>query len=310
MHIGILSGLLAAAAWALAATLYVRVPISAAAMATWKNCFAAIVLLLILLVVSASRSQPAFQASMDAWKLLFISGVLGLSLADIGYFRSIQLLGAQQGITLTLVTPILTAILSAWLLQTPLTIVKAVGILLTLIGVAIVLSQKTDSQKNVPDNQDRPATSAPGKSKLAAGIWCGIISVVFTSLGSIYLKRGTENAPHIEATFIRLFAASLSGIVISQLAGHRNEFRSLHQDRAATYRITFAALLGTVAGVWLMLICFQKCDAGTAATVTSTSPLFAIPISKFVYGRSIQPRMIVGALIAFGGVTILAGQAT
>ena len=135
---GISSGLMAAAVWAFASLLYVKVPISAGAIATWKNILASFCLLLAVVVLSLANGTPFFAATAKDWLNLFISGVLGLALADIAYFRSIQILGAQRGLTLALLTPFMTAILGRLALEESLTVVQWIGIGLTVSGVCIL----------------------------------------------------------------------------------------------------------------------------------------------------------------------------
>lgn len=145
--IGLVAGLAAAACWAVASVMYARVPIGAGAMTTYKNALATLCLAVALAAVSFFRGEPMFQASAHSWWLLSVSGAIGLCLADIGYFRSIQILGPRQGVTLTLLIPPTTALLSWWWLGEALTPSVWFAIGVTLVGIAVVMSEQSNDEQ-------------------------------------------------------------------------------------------------------------------------------------------------------------------
>lgn len=291
---GVASGLLAAGVWAFASILYVKVPISAAAIATWKNILATGCLLLAVIVTSLVSGTDVFTASVEQWGFLFLSGVIGLGLADIAYFRSIQILGARRGVTLALLTPVLTAVLANRSLKESLSITQWLAIVTTLAGLMIVLRERS---------ADDASEANPGSTKW--GVACALIAVGLTAVGAVFMKHGVEELGSVEATFIRLLSASSVGIVISACSGHRQEYRKLHQDPQALRNLTAAALIGTVMGVWLMLSCFKLTPTGIASTLTSTTPLFAIAVGRIWYKQKITWPGAIGAMVALAGVVWL-----
>jgi drug/metabolite transporter (DMT)-like permease len=58
-----------------------------------------------------------------------------------------------------------------------------------------------------------------------------------------------------------------------------------------------------------MLVSYKHCPSGIAATLTSTTPLFVIPVVYFVYRQRVNGIAIAGAAVAFFGVCgLLLGQ--
>ena len=298
-QIGPIAGLAAAACWASASILYVRVPIGAGAMTTFKNSLAAVCLLAALVAWTQYHGTQLFQASASAWWDIGLSGIIGLSLADIAYFRSIQILGPRRGITLTLLIPPLTTLLGQWWLGEVLGWATWGWILLTLTGIGIVMRERTEKTE---EQGIRPGTTQ-------WGVTCALLGVVTMAIGAVILKRGTVDVGAIEGTFIRLISASVFSIVVSGVNGELREIAALFSDRRGMRDLCAATLLGTVVGVWFMLIAYQRCSTGIAATLTSTSPLFIIPVVWFAYRQKISAIGIAGASIAFAGVCglLLAG---
>ena len=291
--LGAVAGLTAAACWAVASVYYVRVPLGAGAMTTFKNSLAALLVFLSLIVTSRFQGRPMFQASLGEWLDIGLSGVIGLCLADIAYFRSIQILGPRRGLTLTLLTPPATALLGQWWLQDHLSASSWLWIGITMVGIAIVMRER--AERGV-EQEVRPGSQR-------WGIVCALLGIATMAIGAVILKRGTTSVDSVEATFIRLITASGFGVIISLTLGQFPEMFRLFADKTAVRNLITATIIGTVVGVWLMLLAYKHCPTGIAATLTPTTPLFVIPVVWFFYRRPVTILAIAGACGAFAGVT-------
>lgn len=298
-QIGAIAGLAAAACWAVASVYYVRVPLGAGAMTTFKNSLAAVVMFVVLLATSRFKGTPVFQANASQWWDICISGVVGLCLADIAYFRSIQILGPRQGLTLTLLTPPAIALLGQWWLNDWLSAMDWLWIVVTLLGIAIVMRERAE-RTSVQDIR-------PGS--LPWGVACALMGIGTMAVGAVILKRGTSGVDSVEATCIRLIAASGFGVILSTVFRQFREMLALLKNRTAMFNLCTATVIGTIVGVWLMLVAYKYCRTGIAATLTSTTPLFVIPVVWFTLRQRVTIVAIVGACVAFAGVTgLLVGQ--
>ncbi len=290
--LGVTACLAAALAWAISSVLYSRVPMRAASIAAFKNLFATCLMFLLLVSSHWMLGRPIFQASGAAWWNLGWSGVIGLVLGDVAYFRSLQILGPRQGLTLTLLTPPLTALLGRLWLAERLTVTTWCAIGLTLAGLAVVMRERWPSR----GDQVRPPLEST-----VWGVTCALLGVLGQAVGSILLKLGTTGVGSVEATFIRLFMATLFTVMGALFLRRWPSVRDVLRSRRATVELTCAAFLGTFLGVWLMLIGFKYCEAGVASTLLSTSPLFIIPIAWCFLGDKASRTAIAGAALAFVG---------
>ena len=64
------------------------------------------------------------------------------------------------------------------------------------------------------------------------------------------------------------------------------------------------ALVGPFIGVWLSLIAVQFAKVGIASTLMALTPIFHLPIGKFL-NEKITKQAILGTLIAMIGVAII-----
>lgn len=290
--LGPVAALSAALSWAISSVLYSRIPLPASLLTTVKNVFAAVLMGIVLSM--ASRGGTLFEATTRQWSLLAMSGIIGLVIGDIAFFRSLQILGARRGLTLTLLTPPITALMGEWMLGESLLPREWAAITLTLAGLGVVMYDRSGEQSN--------NTHLMGTGSVGVGIACAILGVFCQALGCIVMKQGTGELRTIEATFIRMVAAALVSTLLTSAACEWRRIGALFANRRATREIIIAAFLGTFIGVWLMLTAFKYSRAGIASTLTSTSPLFVIPIVWAFLGERVTVRATLGAMLAFGGV--------
>ena len=290
---GAIAGLAASAFWSVASILYSRVPISARTIATFKNVFAAALIGILLVISKRASDLPIFEAPPSAWSFLFLSGLIGLVIGDIAYFRSLQLIGPRLGLTLSLLSPPIISYMGNIFLGESMTLQNWMAIGLTLFGLGVVLQDRKSTKRE---------TSTKVPNAMLWGVAYSLINIGCHCSGSILLKMGAQDIGTIEATFIRLFAAAVIMLPVGLLTHQKSEVIELSKNRKEFWRLCAAAFMGTFLGVWLMLTSFKFCPAGIAATMTSTSPLFVIPIVWFWSGTRTSKVSILGALIAFAGV--------
>jgi drug/metabolite transporter (DMT)-like permease len=290
---GEIAAILAAALWAVASLLYVRLPWSAWNLAAAKNLLATLLLVLLLVTCWAATGRPVAAASRSQISLLALSALIGLAIGDTAYFRSLQILGPRKALSLTLLTPPVTAWLGFVVLDEVLPASIWVAMALILAGILLVVMEGT--------KPGEAAETMPGP------FWFGVISagiaIIGQAVSSIMIKMGSQGLPSLEATIIRLLVASVCGVAGSWLCDYRGLREMVRlADGVVFLRLLIATTCGTVLGVWLMLIAFQQAPVGVAATLTSMSPLFVLPLVVFVLRQQVSFRGIVGAIVAVFGV--------
>src|SRR5512145_3123289 len=94
--------------------------------------------------VLATAGAGAFTAiSAHAWLLLTLSIVVAIAIGDTVFFESTRALGLGRAMTISTTYPVGAAAIAAALFDEPLTVRIAVGTLLTLGGVALIVSGRS-----------------------------------------------------------------------------------------------------------------------------------------------------------------------
>jgi drug/metabolite transporter (DMT)-like permease len=73
------------------------------------------------------------------------------------------------------------------------------------------------------------------------------------------------------------------------------------------FLLVLAAFMGTFLGIWLQQLSLKYAVAGIAQTLSSTSPLFVLPIA-ILLGEQVSPRAWFGVLVTLAGIAILFWQ--
>lgn len=296
MGIGEIAGLSAAMLWAFSSLLYAETRLTAWGMNFSKILIAVVILFVQLLLVAAWNKTAAFTGGAAAWTWLGISGVIGLTIGDTLYFRSLQILGARRCLIVTTTAPVFAALLGWLWLGELLVWLSVLGIAITLVGVLWVIMDG--------DGRDEEPGHYPGSQR--AGILFGIGASVCQAVGGVTSKLAMESIEPLEAVFIRMLIAGVAAFVVIVA---KKQFRSTIKELLRWELMKGflpAVLCGTWLGVWFSLIAFDEAPAGIAQTLLATCPLFAIPMVRMKYGTRITRTAIAGSIVAVVGICMIA----
>lgn len=176
-YIGELAGILTSLMYTINATIVTRAgqQVGAVVVNRTRVVFAFLYLLIINLILFG---QPLpFNASLDCWGWLAISGVIGLALGDAFLFQSFLLIGPRIG-SLLLALSTVFGILEAWLFfGETLTTLQIIGTALTLGGIVWVVIE-------------RQAGQVSPHPRAATGVLFGILAALGQATGFVFSKQG------------------------------------------------------------------------------------------------------------------------
>jgi drug/metabolite transporter (DMT)-like permease len=291
---GGLAALTAAFLWAIASLVYRRagkqIPPLELNLLKGVVALALLALTLLLTGVSLAGVQPL------ALGLMLLGGALGIGVGDTAYFESLNSLGARRALLLGILAPPIAALLALLLLGETLSAPAWAGILLTVLGVAWVVTERA------------PETVAV-RAHLGRGLGFGLLSAL-AQAGGMVLSR---------AAFVRADISPLYGACLRLAAGIVTLLLWLALTRRPAGRwlragqpgrlwawLLFAIFAGTYLAIWLQQIALKLTSAGMTQTLFSTSPLFILPFAAWM-GEKVSARAIGGALLALAGVALLFG---
>lgn len=287
---GELAALFAACLWAVSSVVYARIGerIPPIELNFIKGAIAIALLTITLLL------QGEFLAAMSATNLclLILSGVLGIGLGDTAFFFALNCLGARRALLMETLAPPITTILALIFLQEKLSLLAWCGILLTVSGVAWVVTERVPTESR--------------STNILRGIGFGIMAAIALSLGAVLSRAvlATTSISPLWAALLRLIGGVL---ILLPWAWHRQKRRNTIRVTLSLQIITavfFAAFAGTYLGIWLQQTAIKFTAAGIALTLTNTSPLFVIPIALCL-GERVSHRAILGVAVSLCGVAVL-----
>lgn len=291
---GELAGLAAACLWAVASVVYgvvgQRIP---PLQLNLIKGIVAIAFLILTILISGELLPNLPPVSVF---LLFISGVVGIGLGDTAFLAAINSLGARRVLLIGTLSPPMTAIAANIILQEQLNISAWCGILLTILGVAWVVTERV------------PETDGVSTTNLWPGIGFALLAATTNASGTVIsrLAFAAGSVTPLWAALLRLSAAVLV-LLIWVWFPNRQE-KTLSYPYWQSWRIIlatcFAAFCGTYLGIWLQQTAIKFTAAGIASTLMQTSPLFVIPITIGM-GEKVSWRAIAGVIIAIAGIGLL-----
>ncbi|CDM92545.1 DMT family transporter [Limnospira indica] len=290
---GEISALVAALFWAIASVIYANVgtKIPPLGLNLIKGGIA-IGLLLLTITFQSGGELPEF--SPWVFGLLPLSGIIGIGIGDTAFFTTLNCLGPRRALLLETLAPPLTALIAFIFLGERLSLTAWGGIFITVLGIAWVITEQAPETLGIP-------------LRLNRGLVFGSIAALSQSTGAIlsHLALTQSGISPLWSTLLRI----LGGVAVLLLALPIQRLSPLAlvkplRSRRVLGIIIVATFFGTYLGIWLQQTALKFTAAGIAQTLTSTSPLFVLPIA-IAMGETISFRAFLGALVAIFGVAML-----
>jgi drug/metabolite transporter (DMT)-like permease len=228
------------------------------------------------------------------WLWLGLSSVLGLVLGDTFLFRAYVMIGPRLSMLMMSSVPIVSAVLAWLLLGERINPAEWSGIVLTVGGIAWVVSERQQGRAVVENKQ------------YSSGLFYGLLGAVGQASNLVAAKFGLVGAyPTISATAIRISVAML---LLWAVAGFRRQARATlgaWRNRDAFPAMLGGTFTGPFLGIWLSLAAIQSTRVGIASTLMALPPVILIPLGRVLYGERVSRRGVVGTLVAFAGVALI-----
>ena len=232
-------------------------------------------------------------ASVSTWLWLSFSGLIGFVIGDLFLFQAYVQVGARISMLIMSTVPPITAITGFILMGERITLLGLVGMVITIVGIAIVILNKDPENKIV-------RLTYPVK-----GLVYAFIGALGQAFGLVFSKFGMGSYNAIAATQIRIIAAIIGFSIVITFSKNWVKLYTALKDSKAMQHISIGSIFGPVIGVSLSLFAVQHASTGIVSTIMSITPILIIPMSIFVLKEKVVPREIFGAVICLMGVSLL-----
>jgi drug/metabolite transporter (DMT)-like permease len=292
--LGDASCLAAASVWAITVAMF-RGPIErfGARTVNLAKCAIASVLLGATLLVLGRTGGLGAAAPGDLF-LVAVSGLVGLTIGDSALFAAVRRLGPYRALLLQTLAPIVTVALASGLGGESLGPSRALGIALTLGGVALVVAPR----------REKGGTAAAAGIR-STGIAFGLLAAVGQGSGIVLAKAGMTTLPTLHSSFVRLAAAAVGLAAVGLLDGTVRRGAAMARAPEALGRVVPAAILGSYAGIFLMMFGVGNAPASVAAVLLSMTPVLSLFIDVARGRERLTTRSVAGTVLAIAGVGVL-----
>jgi drug/metabolite transporter (DMT)-like permease len=243
--------------------------------------------LLLVLVMAVDGPHTLFAMSGATFVQLTVSIVAAIGIGDTVFFESTRAIGLSRAMTIATTYPVGAALLAAAFLDEPLTIPVIVGSFLTLGGVALIVSV-------------RPDDSHP--QRLAFGVCTALVASVAWAVSTAMMKVPLTEIDPLTAQAVRLPLAS----ALLWLTPWTWSAGSAMRKAGRGPLVTIAVLsVVTAASSVLFVASLKYAGVAVGSVLSSTAPVFALPLGVMFLGERIATATVAGVLLAVAGVVVL-----
>ena len=290
--LGELAALITAILWSMTSIAFSEASIRVGAMYVnvTRLFFAVAFLSVTIFIISAP-----INLSINQIGFLIVSGFIGLIFGDTFLFKAYRSIGARLSMLVMSSAPAIAALLAFFFLNEKISIVGILGIVITIVGIAIVVLQR----------EEKPTS----KYKVDyTGIFYAFLGSIGQAVGLIFAKfafnEGEING--FVATFVRV----LSALLILYPAAHFTKryitpIKVFKENRKGLSFTVLGSVIGPFLGITFSLISISNTKVGIASTIMATVPILMLPIVRFYYKEKLSWFSILGAFIAVTGTAIL-----
>lgn len=244
--------------------------------------------LLILLALAAGEGGAMLHAPF--WVILSLAAAicLGMGLGDSLFFVSMEELGMTRALTLSLLNPLLSTFAGIALYREPVTLVRLAGIGLVLVGLGVIVSGRGDE-------------TATGR-RTSRGLRLVCLAAACWALSATIVKPALLEVPVLAGTALRI---PIAGLVLWLTPWTRGTLAAVRESNSVErWRLGTICVLNALGSI-LFTVAIRSGGVAIGNALSSTAPLFAIPLEILVVKRRPSTRTIAGAVLTVAGIGCL-----
>jgi len=250
--------------------------------------------------VALLNGEP-LRPGLGPLKWLLMSGILHMAVGDFFYYEAIVLLGPRRAIQALTVSPVAGVVVGWIWLNEALSAPVLAGVAMVLGGITYLAWTEGRIQNH--DSREPGRMSAWGMlAAIVAGLCIGVAGVM-----TRYAYRLGPVDPLV-AHSLRLIAGCAALWLFPLLTGGAvNVIRGLAQPKVPLL-MTLGTLAGPLVGMFFFVAALKHAPAGLVATLSSTAPLFVLPIVAVRYRVRVSRSAILASLLTVGGIVLISSK--
>jgi drug/metabolite transporter (DMT)-like permease len=249
--------------------------------------------LAIVLVAIVKPSVLAFTIPLSTFGVLLGSGMIAI-LGDAAFVRAIAVEQVSRVFTISTSLYILLSVCGSIVFTG-----AAVSWFLPLGGLAVLAGSRFVLTSSIPAPEAKNPGSRSAELRLA-GLWLSIVASVLWAGSLLIVSHAMKSVDPLSATVLRLpFMAAAMLLVVLVRGDHRR-----HGWPGRDLNPLVLSGVMVLGSILLFLLSAKSAGAGTVAVLTSTSPIFAVPLAYFFLNEKITPRVAGGTAACMAGICL------
>ena len=243
---------------------------------------------LVVLALATGHAGELFRMPLWVVLTLWVSIILALGIGDPLFFASMDHLGVSRALILSMANPLLTTLVGIGLLREPVTLSRAVGILLVVGGLVLIIAGKGEA------GTERRATRRGMRLVFwAAGFW---------AVSAIVLKPALEIISVVAASAVRI---PMGGLFLWLTPWTRGTLHAVASSTPAERKRLGAMCVISAFSSLLFVSGIKFGGVAVGNVLASTSPLFTLPLEVWVFGLRPSRQTVRGAVVTVAGVGLM-----
>jgi DME family drug/metabolite transporter len=240
-----------------------------------------------VLVVTGKAVAPTLPQGV----VLVASALIGPGLGDMLYFFSIRMIGVSRAFPISMAgSPLFTIALAAVFLGEAITLPIVAGAVLTIAGISLIATRRQESGSGKHMHMWR-------------GIGIVLVAALLWATSTVTLRVAADGVSAPLASSIRIPAAAAFAFILARGTGR--VLRPGHYGARSIVTLAVAGVLGAGLGSMLYVLAVQHAGAARTAILSSTAPLFALPMAALVLHEPITRRVVAGTLLSIAGIWLV-----
>jgi len=257
-----------------------------------KNTIGTILFLLTCFLLGSN--QFIYQLSIYDYLLIGLSGVIGITIADVLFLRSLNILGTSRSSIINTIYSPMVILLAYFILGEQLRAIHFLGGGLIL-GSIIYLSANPE-KKTVED--------------LTQGLILGVIAYTLMALGIVIIKpiltRCADSVyTQLWIILYRLIPGTLLSYVTMSVMLSKNEIKTQLSNKKIWPVILLGSFLGTYVGFAMWIVGMAKTSASIASILNQTSTIFIAFFGWLILKERFSRKMMICFMVALLGAFII-----
>ena len=285
LYWGIVAALLSAASWACGTVIFDRIGkvVPYIGITFLKGVFSIMLMLVLLMFTGGLQDVNLWEFSY-----LALSGIIGISVGDSLFFKSLQDLGAKVQVIFFLLGQVMTMLLSLLFLGELLSVGQYVGAVILLTGIVIVILGKQDNHPNK-----------------VRGIVCGLLSILCFSVSAILVKVAIADIEVVTATFYRMVFGTVFTLGFGVVGKQLSAWVTPLKDVRLLLLFIVNVVVITYGGFLLSMVAFKYATVSLASVLGTTEPVFVLLFAFLINHEKVTRQEILGTLITLIGLFII-----